>query len=287
MRYISKFHPVIMLWYFGMMMIFTMSTLHLGMLILSSLLALNLLTFMVGFKEAFKKYMLPILPMFLLIVFVNGAFNHYGVTSLYMLNNGNSITLECILFGLVMGFMVSAVLFWFFAFNNIICTDDVLFLTGKILPGISLIISMSLRFIPLYKKNLKEIKNNAKTMGKYNNKSLFAKIKAGYENYSILFSRCLEESVETANSMQNRGYGVAVRSNYHNYHFGSREIKQAIYLLICSVIIMYGYIKGYCYANYNPYITIKNNIFMFIVFVVMGIFPIIATKIEERQYAGI
>ena len=287
MRYISKFHPIILIWYFGMMMIFTMSTLHIGMLVLSTILAIILLLFMYGIKVVFKKYILMVLPMFLLIVFVNGAFNHYGVTSLYMLNNGNSITLECIFFGLVMGFMVVGVLFWFLALNSIICTDDILYLLGKILPGISLIVSMSLRFIPLYKKNLKEIRNNARTLGKYNNKSLWGKIKCGYSNYSILFSRCLEESVETAGSMQNRGFGVNMRSNYHNYHFGRREIRQAFFLFVCTVIIMYGYVKGYCYANYNPYITIKSKVWMFIAFALMGIFPIVETLIEEKQYAGI
>ena len=38
--------------------------------------------------------------------------------------------------------------------QNQISTDDVLYLVGRVFPGISLIISMTLRFVPLYKKKV-------------------------------------------------------------------------------------------------------------------------------------
>lgn len=279
-----RLHPIILILYFGSMITFTMCTLHIFMLSISLFMGVIFLSFLVGVKKVVKSYLLPILPLFLLIVFVNGAFNHYGETSLYMMENGNSITLECILFGIVMGLMVMATLIWLASFNQIIKSDDVLYLTGKILPSISLVISMSLRFIPLYKKNYREIKKTSKILGQYNDEKKISRIKTTYHNYSILFSRCLEESVETASSMQNRGFGVKSRTLYHNYHFGIREIRQIIYLSIFILIVFIGYFKGLCYANYNPAVVIKNNVFVFVAYVILGFFPIVFYLAENRQF---
>lgn len=278
-----KLHPIILILYFGSMLTFTMCTLHIYMLIISLCLGMLFLSCLVGVKKVAKHYLLPIFPLFLLIVFVNGAFNHYGETSLYMMDNGNSITLECILFGLVMGCMVMASLLWLASFNIIIKSDDVLYLTGKILPSISLVISMSLRFIPLYKKNYREIKKSSKLLGAYNDKRKISRIKTAYNNFSILFSRCLEESVETASSMQNRGFGVRSRTMYHNFHFGIREIRQLLYLLIFIGIVFAGYFKGLCYANYNPAVEIRSNVFIFVAFILLGIFPIVVNVFERKR----
>ena len=278
-----RLHPIILILYFGSMITFTMCTLHIYMLLISLFMGVVFLSFLVGVKKVAKSYLLPILPLFSLIVFVNGAFNHYGETSLYMMDNGNSITLECILFGLVMGCMVSATLIWLASFNQIIKSDDVLYLTGKILPSISLVISMSLRFIPLYKKNYREIKKTSKILGQYNSASKLSRIKTTYHNYSILFSRCLEESVETASSMQNRGFGVKSRTMYHNYHFGVREIRQFIYLIVFIAIVFFGYFKGLCYANYNPAVEIRSNVFIAVAYIILGLFPIVFYKLESKH----
>lgn len=278
-----RLHPIILILYFGSMVTFTMCTLHIYMLLISLFMGVIFLSFLVGVKKVVKSYLLPMLPLFSLIVFVNGAFNHYGETSLYMMENGNSITLECILFGLVMGCMVTSTLIWLASFNQIIKSDDVLYLTGKILPSISLVISMSLRFIPLYKKNYREIKKTSKLLGQYNSDKKINRIKTAYNNYSILFSRCLEESVETASSMQNRGFGVKTRTMYHNYHFGIREIRQLLYLLVFILIVFAGYFKGLCYANYNPAVEIRSNVYIAIAFVILGLFPIVLYHLEKKH----
>lgn len=69
--------------------------------------------------------------------------------------NGNPITLEAILYGVFIGAMLIAVMYWFSCFNYIM-TSDKLLLLGNVSPKISLVISSALRFIPLLKVQAKE-----------------------------------------------------------------------------------------------------------------------------------
>ena len=93
--------------------------------------------------------------------------------------------------------MLVAVLIWFRCFNLVITDDKWLYLTAKISPKISLLLSSALRFVPLLKEQSKKIKNAQKAMGLYSSESWFDKLKSVLRVYSALIGWSLEKAVDT------------------------------------------------------------------------------------------
>lgn len=94
------------------------------------------------------------LPMMLITAFINPTFSHEGVTILLYFPSGNPLTLESILYGLSAGAMLATVMLWFLNFNRCVTSDKFIYLFGRILPAMSLVLSMTLRFIPKFKNQM-------------------------------------------------------------------------------------------------------------------------------------
>ena len=72
------------------------------------------------------------------------------------LKNGNPLTLESILYGLAAGIMLVSVLNWFSCYQVVMTSDKFIYLFGKVIPAMSLIFSMVLRFVPKFKNGIKK-----------------------------------------------------------------------------------------------------------------------------------
>ncbi len=55
-----------------------------------------------------------------------------------------------------------------------------------------------------------------------------------------MISRSLENSVDTADSMKSRGYGLKNRASYSNYRLERRDILSLAYIVILSAYIIVG-----------------------------------------------
>ena len=93
-----------------------------------------------GIKKVLWVYVCKTVPFFLLIACINPAFNHYGVTELFRLKTG-PVTLEAIVYGLVLAFVLYISVLWFSSFHEIMTTDRFVYLFGKLSPDISLVLS--------------------------------------------------------------------------------------------------------------------------------------------------
>lgn len=106
------------------------------------------------------------IPFLLFMAVMNPVFNHQGVTILFYLNNGNPITKESILYGVAAACMFVTVIVWFSCYNVVMTSDKFIYIFGKILPALSLIFSMVLRFVPRYLAQIKVISNAQKCIGR-------------------------------------------------------------------------------------------------------------------------
>jgi energy-coupling factor transport system permease protein len=114
-------------------------------------------------------------------------------------------------------------------------SDKFLYLFGKLIPALSLIISMALRFIPRYKAQIKRITNAQRGIGKdVSSGKLIDRIKSALSVLSVMITWALENAIETADSMKSRGYGLKGRTAYSNYRFDARD---RILLIILIVLI--------------------------------------------------
>ena len=87
---------------------------------------------------------------------LNPMFNHYGVTMLYYVkSSGNWITLEALVYGVVLGAVMFVVIQWFSCYNTVMTSDKFIYLFGRIIPALSLVLPMALQFVPRFLRQLK------------------------------------------------------------------------------------------------------------------------------------
>ena len=103
-------------------------------------------------------------------------------------------------------------------------SDKFIYLFGKLIPAMSLILSMVLRFVPKFKNQIEKVSDAQKCIGRdVTNGNTLAKAKHGMKILSIMTTWALENSVETADSMKSRGYGLRGRTNFSIYRFDTRD----------------------------------------------------------------
>ena len=156
----SMCHPLLNFFYFAVALLFTMFNQHpvfLGISYAGAFVYGGLLN---GWRKTLKQGLLLTLPGLLIIALLNPMFNHYGVTMLYYIeSSGNWITLEALVYGLVLGAVMFIVIQWFSCYNTVMTSDKFIYLFGRIIPALSLVLSMALRFVPRFLRQLKVIRN--------------------------------------------------------------------------------------------------------------------------------
>ena len=195
-------------------------------------------------------------PIILFSVIILPLFNHNGVTALFYVND-MAVTLENIIYGLFMTIMLMAVSLWFVTAGCMTDSEKILYITGKISPKISLVISMVLRFIPMMIKRWREIHEAQIGMLCTQNTGMIPKAKQFTKELSILISWSLENSIDTSVSMESRGYGTGRRSSYHRFRIKKRDIIFMIAIIAISVLIIYTLCTGRFETYYFPEIEIK------------------------------
>ena len=179
-----------------------------------------------GFRD-YVKSLLYLLIMALFIIAINPLFNHKGITNLYRFKNGNVLTLESIIYGCFMALMVSALILWFQCYNKVMSSDKFIYLTGRIAPRFGLIVSMILRYVPLFKLRYSKVKQARETLVPNNSSNIYKstkyKIKNTADTVNAMIGWSLENSIETSDSMSARGYGRKDRSSYSIYTFRIRD----------------------------------------------------------------
>ena len=254
----SGYHPLVNFLFFIVVIVASAFYIHPVFLGISLVAAFAYQWVLQGFKKTIKSFLLISVPMMVIIMLINPMFSHYGVTILFYLKNGNPVTLEAIAYGIALGVMLCQMLIWFRCFHHVMTSDKVVFLFGKLLPALSLVLSMCLRFVPRLGRQAGKISQGQKCIGRdISNGSLAKKVKNGITMLSILITWSLETALITADSMKSRGYGTGRRTAYSLYRWEKRDSLMVVCMGILAGIFFYGSVKGYTYANYNPKIVIE------------------------------
>ena len=243
MNEFAKYHPLINFIYFTAVIVFSMIFVH-PICLVTSLLCSVMYSIILNGKKALK-FIAMLLPLMLISALINPAFNHEGVTVIAYLPSGNPLTLESILYGIVAASMVATVICWFSCFNKIMTSDKFIYLFGRIIPSLSLILSMTFRFVPKFKEQLQEVSNAQKSMGRDTSEgSVFARVKNSIRILSAVITWSLENAIDTSDSMKSRGYGLTGRTAYSNYIFDIRDVTALIYLAVTITYFLIGALFG-------------------------------------------
>ena len=177
--------------------------------------------------------------LFVTLTLINPLFQHNGVTVLFVLND-NPITLEALLYGANAACMIVGVLYWFRSFSAIITSDKLLYLFGRVSPKLALMISMALRYVPLFREQARKTDTAQRALGQYRNDNMIDTIRVKLSVFSILVGWALENGIITADSMAARGYGLGRRSYFSPYRFEKKDaaLMTATFLLGGTVAAM-------------------------------------------------
>ena len=248
----SGYHPAISMLYFVLVIGLTMFLNHPICLEISLVGALVYSIYLKG-KKAVRFNLIYMLPLLIITALINPAFSHQGVTILAYLPSGNPLTLESILYGIYAAFLLIAVIAWFSCFNAVMTSDKFVYLFGRIIPALSLVLSMSLRFVPRFAAQIKVISNAQKCVGRdVSNGGLLKRAKHGIKILSILVTWALENAIDTADSMKDRGYGLPGRTAFSIYRFDKRDKAALLFLLLCGGGILTGVFTGKLKFVYMP-----------------------------------
>ena len=280
-------HPISVFAFFVFSFVLSMTASH-PLLLAVSFIAGLVYDIRLSGKNAVSFLLKVILPMICLIMLFNGIFSHYGVTVLFKMPSGNNFTLEALVFGFVFSIRTASALLWLNSFNEIITSDKIIFLFGRISPKTALVISMVLRFIPLIRSQSEEIQKAEKGIGNLpTEKDIIGKIRHGARRLSILISWTLEKGIDSADSMKARGYGLSGRTAFNSYIFG---VKDALFLVLSFVASAMFFFIGTRYkANYNPVIDIPIpdilSSFLIAVIAFVLLLPTFYDLREERKWS--
>lgn len=248
----GTYHPIINLVYFVFVIGCSMFLRHPVFLAISCVSGFLYYSYLRG-KKALKTTLWLMIPVFLISALVNPMFNHQGVTTLFYFRTGNPLTLESIVYGLVSGVMLVSVLNWFSCYQVIMTSDKFIYLFGRLIPAMSLILSMVLRFVPKFKNQITKVSDAQKCIGRdVTNGTMFTKAKHGMKILSIMTTWALENSVETADSMKSRGYGLRGRTNFSIYRFGTRDKWMIAVMLVAGAVVFGGIVTKRIYFVYFP-----------------------------------
>jgi len=282
MNSFANYHPFVLFAYYLAVISISMFLLHpiiLGLSLLGSLVFFALLTPMKKILRDIGFYVL----VFLLIAVTNPIFVHKGETILFFLND-NPVTLEAIIYGFVIATMLVAVIFWSKSYSHLMTSDKFIYLFGKIIPKLSLVISMALRFIPMFKEQIKKVNQTQKTLGLYTSNSLTDRVLSAIRTFNSILTWSFENSINQADSMKARGYGLKGRTNFSLFKWFLGDVVTLSVIIASFGLVIYFNVKQLYVFDYYPVVSsIQLSINHLLQFVIVFILMILPTLIEVKE----
>lgn len=276
----SSFHPTVLFLYYAVVMFVTLMTANpivVGFSFLGSILLFSILN---RFKVVVKELGFYSL-LFLLIGLINPLFVHNGITVLFFMND-NAITLEAIIYGIYIGVLVVTILFWCKSYSDIVSLDKFLYLFGRIIPTLSLYISMTMRFIPMFKSQFKKVNQAQKTLGFYTSDSMTDRLFGSIRVLKSTFLWALEHLIHQSESMKARGYGLKGRTSFSIFTFRKRDGTMLIVIGILFLLSLWS-LPSFYYFYYPQLASLEWSITTAFQYAVISILMVIPSIIEIKE----
>ena len=278
MKAFGNYHPAVLITYFLSVLLTAMFASN-PVFQLSALLGGALFYFFIKKSGKQTGSVLFYILMFFVITITNPLFSHNGATPLFFIN-GKAVTLEAFAYGAGLAATVIAVLIWFKCLNEIMTSDKILYLFSKAVPKLSLIVSMSIKFIPEFISQSKKVSRAQRTMGIYSSDSYAERVRSRGRVFASMVSWSLENSIDTSMSMKSRGYGIKGRTAFSLFKFQRRDVVMLVLCLSLLCITLAGYTEFYYYPRISRPEQTPLALASYIAFAILSFLPLI---IEIRE----
>ena len=283
MRRFGDHNPVAVAVYYLAAAGVCMFTLEPALLVISLVGALVSL----GIVGEFTRWKLHLYTLLLFcgMALINPLVSHNGVTVLFVLNH-NPVTLEALLYGMAAGGMIVTVMYWFRAFTAVMTSDKLLYIFGGLSPKLALMLSMALRYVPLFAKQVRTVSQSQKALGLYKEDNIIDRMRGGMRVFSVMVTWTLENGIITADSMTARGYGIGKRSRFTIFRWTRQDVLLLLFTLLLAACTLWG-IAGRNFAYY-PAVTAApmtgRALCGFIAYGLLTLLPAIITGKEALQW---
>ena len=184
----DSYHPTINFIYFVSVITCSLCFDHPIFLVISFTASFVYSVKLIGKKAfIFNSILIPLIGVYALCY---SYYNHFGVTNLRQNIVGNQITLESLIYGIVLGVIIASILMWFSCIHKIVSSDKVIYLFGRISPKLSLFISILLRMVPRIKQRARTNNIAQQCIGRgINQGNIFRRIKnhvsSDFDSWSV------------------------------------------------------------------------------------------------------
>ena len=283
----DSYHPAINLIYFVVAIGCTVWFHHPVFVAISYLCA-----FAYSVKLKGKKSLIFNLILIPLIVIFTGwyaYYNHFGITNIKQNIIGNQITLESLVFGLVIGITAAAVIMWFSCIHVLITADKVVYLVGRVSPKLSLLLSILLRMVPHTREKASKINTAQRGIGRgVGDGNILRRLLNVFREISIILTWLIESSVSMSASMRSRGYGLRGRTAYSMYRFDNRDRSLVLAFFGCIAMIIAAVLLDQTQIHYDPQIIFNRitaaSVFFYAAYAVFLLLPMVLQIVGERHF---
>lgn len=221
----------------------------------------------------------------LLAALANFLFVHNGKTVLFFAGD-TAFTLEALVYGLYFGVMLAAVCVWSICSVRFVTSDKYIWLFGRVFPAAGLMLSCSIRFIPLLVRRTKEF-IAVQSAADCKPHSTWA-VRSSLRAFSASVGYSAERAMDSAVSMKARGYGTVRRTSFSLYRFTGKTAAALSLTAIlsggCAALLIMGAGKQYYYPALSEIPADTADILMYSAFAALCLMPsavIIYSKVRK------
>ena len=284
----ASYHPALNLLLFVAMVAFTACWTRPGLVAVSFLCALAFSVRLRGPRAVAIGCALALCALAFAALFAMNV--HFGVTNLARTPIGNSITIESLTCGIIVGIKVAAILVWLSCVMCVFTADKVVFLLGSVFPKAAMMLAVTLRAVPVVCERARKIAVAQSGIGRGPGQgSILRRIANALRRASILVSWSIERFIEMSDSMRSRGAALRGRTAYSLYRFDNRDRALAVILVALITVCAAATALGQTQMLFSPVIVVPKatsvSIAAYAAFFVLCLLPLALQVAGEASYA--
>lgn len=231
-----------------------------------------------------RNVMFYFIPVAALIIIINMLTVNYG-SHIILTIAGRRITIEALIYGIIMSFKYLSVIFIFIFFEMSIDSDAAVSYFSEKLPKSTLTLMLIFKLIPNIKKKFYGLVDIYKIRGVDFGKKHGKDIKSYIPVMHVLLESCLEGSFDVGEAAYVRGFLSCKRSVYDKKKLNKKDI--FILILIAVLLFSFIYFISNSYFEFKLYENISYSSFINFgtIYITLGMIILTAfiTKCKENK----
>ena len=284
----ASYHPALNLLFFVAVVAFTACWTRPGLVAVSFLCALAFSVRLRGPRVVAFGCALALCALAFAALFAMNV--HFGVTNLARTPIGNSITIESLTCGVIVGLKVAAILAWLSCALCVFTADKVVFLLGRVFPKAAMMLAVALRAVPVAGDRARKIAVAQSGIGRGPGQGgVLRRIANALRRASVLVSWSIERFIEMSDSMRSRGAALRGRTAYSLYRFDNRDRALAVILVALVTVCAAATALGETQMLFSPIIVAPKassvGTAAYAAFLALCLLPLALQMAGEASYA--